>query len=196
MKEIVEKMKAKGFLFDTGLSDQEISEIEKRYGIKFPKSLISFYQEGLLIGCESLHGISGEHLKSDFMNWRDTSRENVKAIKAWIRWPFESIFWDIENGQFWVHGWDEPKNFDEKKARFMEEMKNEPRPIPIFGHRCILAKEGADDPPVLSMYGSDIIIFGNNLKDYLAYEFLEEKRSNPVFDRSCLGKWADVMRGC
>lgn len=42
--------------------------------------------------------------------------------------------------------------------------------IPIFAHRCIVITK--KDLKVYSIYGEDIIVYGNNLQEYLKREFL------------------------
>lgn len=180
MEEKIEQMKLKGYVFDKGLSDEEIKIIEEKYDIKFPKSLKEFYKIGLPIS-------------DGFVNWRDFSEENVKNIKERIERPFNELFWDMENNGFWIEGWDEPPTIEEKKKIFFEKMKNEPKPIPVFIHRYILSSEGVDNPVILSMKASDIIIYGDNLMDYIDVEFLNRENIFLHEYKPEMGKWIDIM---
>jgi hypothetical protein len=43
--------------------------------------------------------------------------------------------------------------------------------IPVFGHRYLLARPCVVGNPVLSVYQSDIIVYGEDLRGYLLIEF-------------------------
>jgi hypothetical protein len=43
--------------------------------------------------------------------------------------------------------------------------------IPVFSHRYLLASPCEANNPIFSVYQTDIIIYGNNLPDYLWPEF-------------------------
>ena len=179
MKEKIEQMKLKGYKFEAGLTDDEIRTIERRYNINFPKSLIEFYTIALPVS-------------KWFVNWRNTTEENIKDIKWRLAEPFNGIFWAMEKDEFWVDGWERPNSFEEMKKKFIEEMKDEPTPIPFYSHRYVLSQEGIDDPAVLSMYDSDIIVYGNNLEEYLDNEFINPQKHECKYLDS-MGKWVDIM---
>ena len=50
-------------------------------------------------------------------------------------------------------------------------MATAPMLIPITGHRYLLANSLEAGNPVLSVYGSDIICYGSNLRNLLLLEF-------------------------
>jgi hypothetical protein len=43
--------------------------------------------------------------------------------------------------------------------------------VPLYGHRYLPAGRGSWGRAVLSMWGTDIIYYGNDLADYIAREF-------------------------
>lgn len=180
MKEKIEKMKLKGIIFEDGLTEEEIKKIEERYSIKFPKSLIDFYSIGLPTG-------------EGFVNWRDDSENNIIDIKKRLDRPFDGLIWGIEKNDFWVEGWEKPNTLEAKKQKLLEKMKNEPKPIPIYIHRYILSAEGVDDPAVLSMHDDDIIVYGDNLLEYLDNEFIGENHKHECHYSDTMGKWVDIM---
>lgn len=179
MKEIIDQMMKKGYKFEKGLSDEDIKIIEKRYNIKFPKSLIEFYKLA--------NPISG-----DFVNWKDDSEENITKNKKLLNAPIDDILFEIEQNNYWVSEWEEPETIDEKKKKFVEIMKNEPKLIPFFYTRYVVSKEGVDDPGVLSLWGGDVIVLGNNLLDYLDNE-IHEKMIHESYYSDYMGKWIDIM---
>ena len=191
MKEIMKQIQMhakenhiRGIRLENGITNEEIATIEKRYNIVFPKSLIIFYRECLPVQEDYF----------EFVDWRNTSEDNVESIKERLRRPYEEMCWEMEHG-FWVYGWDRPDTLEDRKKTFMEKMRNEPRPIPVYSHRYILYKEGIDDPAVLSMAGSDIIVYGNNLKECLENDFCrnETGRIHDCCYLKHMGKWIDVM---
>ena len=71
----------RGYKIDTGLSTEEIEQIEGFYGFQFPPDLKAFLQLALPV--------------SDcFPNWR---RDSVEKIRNKLEWPFEGVCFDIEN---------------------------------------------------------------------------------------------------
>lgn len=56
--------------------------------------------------------------------------------------------------------------------------------IPIYGHRALVAFSDPSLSPVLSVVGSDVIIYGQDLRDYLLHEFDEELRLSEKVDAS------------
>lgn len=50
-------------------------------------------------------------------------------------------------------------------------VKNAPRLIPVYGHRYLLAEPCVADNPVFSIWQSDIIVYGKDLRNYFLVEF-------------------------
>jgi hypothetical protein len=46
-----------------------------------------------------------------------------------------------------------------------------PRLIPVFGHRYLLAEPCQTGNPVLSIYQTDVVVYGADLRCYLLAEF-------------------------
>lgn len=75
-------MKKRGIYFESGLTEREIKQIEKIYGISFPASLSAFYKEGLPTG-------------DRFVIWNDFSENNVSSIKERMNLPYKWLSQDI-----------------------------------------------------------------------------------------------------
>lgn len=156
-----------------GLQAAEIGEIEQQYGIKFSPEHRVFL--------EVLHSIDklepevyyteeGEEtrLTPYFYHWQ----RDEEAIKARFQWPYDTIFQDVlgQNG-IWLKSWGKrPKTDEEKEAKFAEWYQQAPTLVPIYGHRFVVTGEGLAHQPVLSVWGSDIIVYGWNIKQYLLSE--------------------------
>lgn len=165
---------------ENGLSVEEINEIEERYSIKFPKALRLFYMSVLPVS-------------EGFYNWRDTSPENVEYIKNAINEPFvefeenaEEVYWNDEWGE-------EPENTEDIGKYVLSKIGDAPKLIPIYSHRY-MPMGISDNPPVISVYGVDVIYYGVDLSDYLQIEFGFKKPSD--IDCSSIQKipfWSEVM---
>ena len=152
MKEVFDLLSENGIIIDSGLSDEEISIIESKYDVSFPKSLKAFYKEGVPVS-------------EGFINWRDFSEENEEYIKTLI----ESTFYDVnENAEeiYWNDEWgDEPDDTEEIAEFIKEKLKSAPKLLPIYSHRY-MPMNVSDNPPIISVHDIDVIYYGEDLLDY------------------------------
>lgn len=83
-----------------------------------------------------------------------------------------------------------------------ELVKAAPRLITIFGHRYLLAEPCTAGKPVLSIYQSDVVVYGANLHDYLLVEFgqgllgLDEKQVKEIernMRKKLNERWQDYL---
>jgi hypothetical protein len=163
-------LKNKGITFQKGLSEQEIIEIERVYNISFPSDLRMFLMTALPIS-------------NNFVNWRDISEENVKAIKGRLNWPLEGMIFDIEYNNFWYGEWGErPGNLSDAIEICRQELSTVPKLIPICSHRYIPSEPNEEGNPVLSVHQTDIIYYGENLVSYLEIEFGIKKYEHMDFN--------------
>jgi hypothetical protein len=159
-----------------GLPDDVIDQVEEEWSVRFPPDYRLFLKK--------LHSVDrpragatfqgGTQLKPtqrpSFYNWL-TDRTSLKEM---FDWPLDGLIFDVENGVLWVDSWgSRPDSPDARKERLSWLVQQAPRLIPIFGHRYLLAEPCVAGNPVLSVYQSDIIIYGPNLRRYLLTEFAE-----------------------
>ncbi|EMN46219.1 hypothetical protein [Leptospira weilii] len=155
MKFINIVLKQAGVIFESGLTQNEILQIENKYNFKFPPDLIEYLSYELPIS-------------NDFVNWRD----NSKMIQEKIDWPFEGMCFDIKNNSFWIDEWGEKPSEDSKLiqiAKYYYDLA--PKMIPICSHRYIPDQPNETGNPIFSIYQTDIIYYGNTLLNYLMNEF-------------------------
>lgn len=178
----IERLKRHNILIENGLSQQEITVIEKRYQIVFPPDLLELLQTGLPVS-------------EGFVNWRDYSEENVAAIKRKLGWPLEGILFDIEHNAFWHDGWGmKPGNTEEAKEICRAEFSHVPALIPIYSHRYIPCEPIERQNPIFSVYQTDIIYYGENLEEYFKVEFHEKEYRDIDFDHiKNIRFWSDIM---
>ena len=152
------------------LSDGEIEQVEQRYGIHFRPDHRLFLQV--------LHATEPRRFGAAFI---DESR--MRAIERpgfyhWLRddaeiraafdWLTDGLAFDVEHNQLWRDSWGaRPSTEAARRDRLGELVASAPRLLPIIGHRYVLA----DDPTlVLSVYQSDIIVYGRDLRSFLLHE--------------------------
>ncbi len=181
---IMKELEKQGYEIAPGMTDAEREEIEKAYGIRFPRALSEFFACGMPVGKEP---------RGDFPLWRDRSDENVSIIKRRLSAPLKNLK-DAVKGGFWIEAWGErPEEEDEVSAKFSEIAEKAPMLIPVYSHRYIPVIEGVDDPPVISAVGQDIIYYGCNLSNYLKREFCG---SREPFDPDKIIRipfWSDII---
>ena len=112
--------------------------------------------------------LKGVPISSGFYRWDDFSNSNIDYIKEMIDYPFQYILENIADID-----WLDDRSFlnEEEKIKFAKrELQKAPHLIPLYMHRYIPIVE-EDDPPILSVHGFDVIIYGDNLWDWIRQEF-------------------------
>jgi len=140
--------------FYEGLNSDEINNLEKLFGFEFP----SIYREML----SNFSGFYKETISVD-----PTGNEEIIKTDRLYNYPndIKETQWLINQVNEFI---DEVKyvikdnGFDESEIEGF---------IPIYSHRVLVVFRNKRLSPVISIYSSDIIIYGNNLKDYLINEF-------------------------
>lgn len=160
-----------------GLTDEEINSVEHEYGITF-----SFEHRAFL---KILHSID----RKERVEYTDTFDEDAEIkvsyhpffynwlnhkeeIQDRLNWPYRTIFEDVLGAnKVWLKSWGKirPNSDKEKERIFSEWFQQAPKVIPITGHRFVV-NNGEKDNPVLSIYGSDTIVYGWNMRHYLLNE--------------------------
>jgi hypothetical protein len=155
LETVVTVLKQKGVSFEPGLSDQEIADIRSTYNVHVPPDLKAFLHRAVPGG-------------KGFPNWRGSQDE----IKEVMNWPLESIRFDIERNGFWLPSWGpKPTTLTDALAVATTAIAKAPTLIPIYMHRYIPAEPHRAGNPVISVYQTDIIPYGNDLPGYLHREF-------------------------
>lgn len=163
-----------------GLSIKEIDEIEIKYSVKFTFE----HREFLRI----LHTIDrkekieySETFEVDskiiveerpfFYNWLNDEKEITEIVK----WSYETIYQDVIGAnRVWLKSWGKrPKSEIEIKNIFTSWYQKAPKLIPIQVRRFVISEPNLQFNPVLSIWGSDIMVYGWNLRSYLLNELKE-----------------------
>jgi len=128
-----------------------------------------------------------------FYNWKDFSTENVEYIKKVIHFPQEVLLAQAMDVT-WCEAWGkEPEDTTEYIKSIKEKLAKAPILLPVFSHRY-MPVTGEENPPVLSIHGTDIIYYGETLSDYLYVEFGEKKQTDIAFEQiPPVRFWSEIM---
>ena len=160
---VIEKLKSAGLRFDSGLSSPEIKKIESTFEFHFPKEIVSF------LSCAYPIGVG-------FFDYRDTSQKNIDRFLDFQKAIEESVIFDIEHNTSSLQAMlaehlGEFTDTESFKKAVLESLKNSPKLIPFYAHRCFF--DGMDNMPIISFCQAvDTIIYGYDFGDYLEAEFL------------------------
>ena len=175
----IDLLRANGVTLAGGLSKQEFEQAETLHDFRFPPDLRSFLSEVLPVG-------------DSFPDWRNPDSDYIFDRLAW---PFHGIAYDIQQNNFWFPDWGiRPADLAEAIERARTSVADAPKLIPIYGHRYISEEPHEAGNPVFSVYQTDIIYYGNDLRRYLRHEFRATNR-----DEAILGEprnirfWTDFM---
>ncbi|GAA2142452.1 hypothetical protein GCM10009760_27570 [Kitasatospora kazusensis] len=138
-----------------GLSDAEVEATEERFGFRFAADHRTFLQAGMPLG----------------RGWPDWRNGDAGELRGRLNWPRDGVLFDVKHG-FWYPGWgDKPEDRQEALRLAEARLREAPQLVPVFSHRFLPGIAGQSGHPVLSVYQTDIIYYGNDLADYLHHEF-------------------------
>ncbi|TWE18482.1 hypothetical protein FB465_3559 [Kitasatospora atroaurantiaca] len=138
-----------------GLSDAEVEATEERFGFRFAADHRLFLQAGLPLG----------------RGWPDWRNGDADELRGRLDWPRDGVLFDVKHG-FWYPGWGEKPEDRQEALRLAEtRLRDVPQLVPVYSHRYLPGIAGQSGHPVLSVYQTDIIYYGNDLADYLHHEF-------------------------
>src|SRR5260370_13855027 len=157
-----------------GLSEQEIATIEKNYHLCFPPdyrlSLQALHSvDRPLVGARYADNETMIPITAPaFYNWQT----DTEAIQAAYEWLVEGLCFDVQWSNLWPQSWGaKPETTEAQEARVRELVNAAPKLIPVFGHRYLLAEPCEAGNPGLSIYQSDMMIYGVDLHHYFLAEF-------------------------
>jgi hypothetical protein len=145
-----------------GLRDDELSQVEFRFGVEFADDHRAFLSAGLPLG----------------ERWPDWRTGDAEQLLRRLRQPVEGVLFDVAKNEFWYAPWGpRPDNPAEALELAGRRLSDVPALIPVYGHRCLPSGHGTFGYPVLSVMQTDIIVYGSDLLDYMVREFAGEAAS-------------------
>jgi hypothetical protein len=155
---------------EPGLTDAEFDRIERDFGFTFADDHRAFLTAGLPVNSGIPPPEPGVYYTHD-RPWPDWRHDPAEVLLPFLTWPAAGVLTSVERGG-WHPFWgsrpaDHAIALEVAKARLAEV----PVMVPLYGHRYLPAGRGSWGRAVLSMWGTDIIYYGNDLADYIAREF-------------------------
>ncbi|MER5353103.1 hypothetical protein ABT093_22565 [Kitasatospora sp. NPDC002551] len=150
---------------EPGLSGEEFDRIEASYGFRFADDHRAFLAAGLPVASPPQDGATW---KQPWPDWRNGDPDDLRRRLAL---PAGGVLSSVDHG-YWHESWGE-RPADPAAARSVAEQRlaGVPRLVPLYGHRFLPAGSGTHGHPVLSVWGTDIISYGEDLADYVSREF-------------------------
>ncbi len=145
----------RGTKWNPGLTDTQIAEYERVLGTRFPDDFRRFLRvmNGTDLPTVNIYGYSGEpHRTSIGVYSYPRDLEIVKSRLDDIRGIRNEIAQVLSEQSF--------------------VLEIETGLVPIYVHRYIVCTSDPTQSTVLSIYGTDAIIYGETLREYLEKEFL------------------------
>ena len=158
-------LESKNMILDFGVSNERILEIEKKINFVFPPDLRDLLMNFVPRGFHKQD--------AGFPDWNN---EPIESLSKRFDVFTESVIFDITNNNFWYSKWGKkPEAINDRVNLAKDKLKTEPKPIPIYLHRCMLSQPNIIGNPILSIYQTDMIFYGNDLYDYFKNEFGGDK---------------------
>lgn len=170
---------------DPGLTEAELARIESTFGFEFSDDHRSFLAAGLPLDAEHSRG------------WPDWRGGDPEHLRARLDRPVDGVLFQVGHGTFWHPDWGpRPESTADALAAARAHLDRVPRMVPVFSHRYLPAGRGNWGHPVLSMHGTDIIVYGDDLPDYVRREF-DVRRGfgapDPGAAERVIGFWRDLV---
>ncbi|MEE1792342.1 SMI1/KNR4 family protein [Streptomyces sp. BE308] len=140
----------------SGLTEQELTGIEARFGFAFADDHRAFLAVGLPTGG----------------GWPDWRHGRAAQLRSWLDRPVEDVIFAVVEADFWHPSWGtRPARRTDAVARARAHLASVPQLVPVYFHRYLPAGRATFAHPVLSIRGADIISYGYDLIDYVRGEF-------------------------
>jgi hypothetical protein len=135
-----------------GYTQAELEKAQDRYGLVFPPDLFALLKRK--------RPVEGH-------DWTDDA-----SIRRALALPLERLLISVERGQIWWPEWgEEPRSTRARKEVLRDVVSRAPKLIPLIAHRYLPEQPHEAGNPVFSIFYTDAVYFGANLKDYFEREF-------------------------
>ncbi|MFC3160858.1 hypothetical protein SAMN05443633_105220 [Chryseobacterium arachidis] len=156
------------------LTEQQIDEVEQKYGVKFNNEHKEFLKILHAVDRKEIIEYDGENNEvifeecTWFYNWLKDEQEIRERLHGLSDWFYS----DVEGGnQVWLKSWGKkPGSKEEREKIFQEWFSKIPQLLPIYSHRFVVGDDNLKWNPIISSWGSDIIVMGWDFRTYLLNE--------------------------
>ena len=148
-----------------GLTDAEFTRIERDYGFEFADDHRAFLAAGLPLKTPEPY-----ERRNLWPDWRDGDPGDLRKM---LDWPVGGVLFDVQYDDLWHPSWGQrPAETSTALDTARRLLAWVPKMIPVYGHHYLPAGRGTYGHPVLSIWQTDILMFGTDLAEYIAIEFL------------------------
>ncbi len=180
-EEDVRWLRTRGVDVNPGLTDDELAQVEHRFGFRFSVDHRAFLSVGQPVG-------------GRWWDWRGPASPLEEALA----WPRAGVLWDVENDDYWAPSWGvRPSSLRARLEAANGFLDDWPVLVPLYGHRYVPAAPASASAPVFSVWQTDVIAYGENLGDYLRREFgdRDEQAGTPSVDSRACPPWSLFATG-
>lgn len=180
--QIIYQMEQQGICFLKNVTSEQLDQAQERYGICFPEKLRRFYRMGMPVS-------------KGFVRWLEESPEYVETVQKKLKAPIRMLLDAVEQEEFWPASWGErPLEGEQLHNKALDKLNQAAVLVPVYSHRYMPCLEGTGDAPILSVYGSDLIYYGSDLKNWLQIEFCSLPRQT-IFESELppIPIWQDLI---
>ncbi|MGW5350350.1 hypothetical protein ACWERV_07505 [Streptomyces sp. NPDC004031] len=150
---------------EPGLTDDEFDRIEEAYSFQFSDDHRAFLAAGLPVSSPPEEGATWDN---PWPNWRSGSLDDLRSH---LEWPTRGVITSVQHG-YWHTSWGvRPTDIEVARSVAEEQLAVVPQLVPLYAHRFLPAGRGTHGHPVLSVWGTDIIYYGEDLAEYISHEF-------------------------
>ncbi len=166
----------RGTKWQRGLKAHEIDALERQWNLRFPEDYRHFLAILNAPDCgmysvgwsdDPPYGMVESDDGPSFYDWRGDKDVLDDALAR----PLDGLLFDVENDSLWPDSWGQKPQEAAIKDTLSRLVSTAPKLLPIFGHRYLLGHPVKAGNPVLSVWQSDIIVYGSDLRHYLILEF-------------------------
>lgn len=166
-----------GIILDTGLSDEEVANIETEYHFCFPPDLRVLLMHVLPVS-------------QGFTDWRRTHSAGLRGILAE---PIEGMLDAVKTQGFWYPSWgDRPVDMVNAAALALRELVSAPCLIPVQGGVYLPDNPHEAGNPLFSVNNFDIIFAGETLYEYVMVSPLSKWPFAVTGATRYIQLWSDV----
>jgi hypothetical protein len=185
-----------GVRIGPGLTDAELDRAEREFGFAFAEDHRAFLRAGLPL--DDLDAVVPDDYSlwpyHKWPDWRDGDREELRRALAW---PVRGILFDVESNGFWTGAWGpRPAALPAALSLAQSRLARLPPLVPVYMHRYLPSGRGSHGHPVLSVWQADTLFYGDDLADYVARDFSEDRHATPAGRRATRADlvpfWSDL----
>ena len=176
----IQRLRAAGVRLDRGLSDKEVSRLQDKYDFTFGPEHRAFIQSAVPFG----------------ESWPDWRGDSDAHLRGRLDWPVEGVVFDVHKNGFWPASWgDRPVAKADREREARVHLARVPTLVPVYSHRYLASDPKFMPSPVFSVYQTDVIVYGDDLLDYVAHEFRVPPLHRSESERTHVPFWSDLAQG-